>query len=106
MRLSVRTLSETVDGTQGTVSSSWAHARYQRFMVWPIKPDTRLKLSRDGLDAEWKAQGRATPAVPDTARLVAFDSDGNVEMVFEMVKAFSEGRAQVLYLKEVAEVQS
>jgi len=106
VRLSVRTLSEAVDSTQGTVSSSWVHARYQRFTVWPLKADVRFKLSRDGLDAEWMAQGRASPEVPDTARLVALDSDGAPTMVFKVLKGFTEGRTQKLYLKETGEIQS
>jgi hypothetical protein len=106
VRLSVRELTEEIDATHGTTSSSWNHVRYQRFTVWPLKPDTRVKMSRDGLDAHWMAQGRAKPEVEDTARLVALDSDGQPTMIFKVEKVFVEGRTQKLYLKEIAEVQS
>ena len=106
VRLSVRTLTEAVDPVQGSLNSSWAHTRYQRFTIWPLKPDVRRKISREGMDADWQAQGRDKPAVDDTMRLVALDSEGVQELVFTVVKSLSSGRKQMVYLKEVAEVQS
>ena len=104
--MSVRPLTEAVDETQATVTSSWAHDRYQRFTIWPIGIDVQIKLQRASVDADWMAQARHLPAVPDRARLVALDRDGQPELVFHVKKVTQVGRKQLIYMKETGEIQS
>lgn len=106
VRLSVRPLTETKDATQGTVSSNWNHVRYQRFNVWPLEPQKRPKMDREGFDATWMAQARSNPAVVDGSRLVALDEDDQPILIFYVEKVMPKGRVQKIWLTEVAEVQS
>lgn len=107
VRLSVRTETESIDPVYLTVQRSWAHVRYQRFRIRPIGPQEREKLDRESKDANWRAQARGKPEIPERAHLVAVDSDGSATgFVLSVVKVLREANRQILYLKEVTEVQS
>ncbi len=102
VRMSVRQLNETLHPTQRVPLRSFGHLRFQKFTLYPLRPDEVFRLQRRGHDADWRAVGRANPEVKDGWRLVSF-VDGKVERRFEVSKAMRVGRRQILLLHEVGE---
>lgn len=107
VRVSVRPLAETVDATWLVESQSFAHARYQRLSVLePLSGREVLRMSRRGWHADWRAEARTRPAIPDGAMLVTYDYDGNADLRFRVVKALPGRRRTELLLREIREEQS
>lgn len=106
VRVSVRTLSQGKD-EDGWPSESYAHDRYQRLQsLGPLSGEAVQRLQREGYYADWQATARARPSIPDTARLVTFDENGDPDLFLDVEKVLRRGRRVTIMLREVREVQS
>lgn len=106
VRVSVRSLTQGKDA-DGWPTESYGHDRYQRLQTLaPLDGESMQRLQREGFYADWTATARARPAIPDTARLVTFDENGDPDVFLDVEKVLRRGRRQTILLKEVREVQS
>ncbi len=107
LRVSVRLKTETKESSWKIPLKRFTHARYQRLIVLrPMSVDNMAAMSRTERNADWIALARQRPAIPDGARLVTIDADGNDETHYDVVKSQPMKRVQQLFLLEVGAVQS
>ncbi len=106
VRLSVRALQQSQSSGWNEEISSYVHTRYQFFNLYPVRGMMQGRENRATHDADFQAIGRKRPAVPDSARLVREDVNGNDVVAFQVVKVMARARTQQILLKEISEVQS
>lgn len=106
VRVSVRTLVETlVHGTRA-VSKRWSHVRFQRLKsLSPIRGRMLDRIQREGHQADWMAVAWAEPKINDGELLVTYLDDAP-DIWLKVVKSSRYGRTQRLLLQEVPELQS
>lgn len=107
VRVSYRPLTQATDSTWGTPNETYSHSRYQRLLaLGPLSGEAVLRLQREGFYADWEATAWRNPTIADGSRLVTFDSAGNPDLWFHVVKVLPKGRQVTLMLREINEEQS